>query len=131
MDDLGHLELDGTGRPARTSAGQDRLFSDLGQPDYNRRLADKILAAFTHAWSVGERDVAQQLRKSLELVERRIPADSQGRRADASTRQADLWVEFVADREAYRKLSEKGGDDGRLDAAMNRMKDSYRLWSEN
>ena len=41
------------------------LFGDVGAPDHDRRLSDKILAAFNHAYSVGETAIAEQLRVLL------------------------------------------------------------------
>ncbi len=106
------------------------LFIDVGVPEYNRRLSDKILGAFNHAYSVGELDTAEQLRVILVAVEARAQAQFPERRANQATDHADLWVEFVAARERYRKVAQTPGvDSGEVARALDEMKEGYKRWS--
>src|SRR5512141_2876572 len=46
------------------------FFIDAGVPRYNRRLTDKILAAFNHAYAMGEMDLARNLWECLVAAEK-------------------------------------------------------------
>ena len=98
-------------------------------PKHNRRLVDILLAAFNHAYAVGERDIADQLRKMLKEVEGRRRKGRENRRESDALNQADLWVDFVEARDRYRKLSDKDPDDNKTISALEAMKESYRRWS--
>ena len=108
------------------------LLTDLvGRPPYDRRLADKVLAAFNHAYAVGAHDVAATLRDVLASVEAadavRYAARRSGRQA---TDQADRWVAFVEARNRYRlAVQDAAGDAGAVERAMADMKQAYRDWS--
>lgn len=107
------------------------LFVDVGVPTYNRRLTDKILAAFTHAYSVGEYDLAEQLRDILIVAEQRGQAQFPGRRPDQAQEQADLWVEFVEIRNRYREVEGSEDADPQEKAQLlEEMRQAYKEWSK-
>ena len=98
---------------------------------HNRRLTDILLAAFNHAYAVGERDIADKLRGLLEeLDSRRYNGGEDRRRSDALS-QAELWVAFVEARDRYRKLCDEKPDHNKTVSALEAMKESYRRWSVN
>ena len=100
-----------------------------GVPGYNRRLSDKILAALNHAYSVGERDVARQLRAALEEVERKVRSLGIKRR-DGALQDAERWTRFVDARDRYREASsDPRFDPGEVGEALDEMKEAFRSWS--
>ncbi len=104
--------------------------SAVGVLEVNRRLSDKVLAAFNHAYAAGEADVAKQLRNVLKLAEsKRVSGDK--RITYSALEHADLWVGFVDARETYKRLvDDKKARAADLEAAMATMKDAYRAWSD-
>ena len=95
-----------------------------------RRLSDKVLAAFNHAYATGELEVAAKLRAVLQITEARRPRGDKRTGYDA-TAHADLWVGFVEARNTYRALCEKkGATEADLESAQEKMKIAYRAWSE-
>ncbi len=106
------------------------LFLDVGLPEYSRRLTDKILAAFNHAYSVGELELAEKLRAILVEAETANEGSSLGRRSGLVQRQADHWVSFVEAREEFRNINgEAGADSGEISKALEKMKEAYKSWS--
>ncbi len=102
---------------------------NFGVPGYSRRLSDKVLAALNHAYSVGERDVARQLRIILEEVEKRVKALGI-RRRDGALKDAESWSRFVDARDRYRAVSQdQRFDPGEVGEALEEMKESFRIWS--
>jgi hypothetical protein len=100
-----------------------------GIPGYNRRLSDKILAALNHAYSVGERDIAGQLKAVLEDVERRVRSLG-GKRRDGALQDADRWTRFVDARDRYRAATaDPRFDPGEVGEALDEMKEAFRSWS--
>lgn len=95
---------------------------------HNRRLTDILLAAFNHAYAVGERDIADKLRDMLEELDGRRYNGTERRRSDALS-QAELWVAFVEARDRYRKLCDEKPDHTKTLSALEAMKESYRRWS--
>lgn len=101
-----------------------------GSLEITRRLSDKVLAAFNHAYAIGETDVATKLKVVLKTTESKRPKSDQRTRYDAIVH-ADLWVNFVDARDGYRHLTQKkGAKPAALDEALVAMKDAYRAWSE-
>ena len=101
-----------------------------GNPEIARRLSDKVLAAFNHAYAVGEVDVAVRLKDVLHLSESKRPRGDQRTRYCA-IEHAELWVAFVDARNRYRTLSDrKSVRRAELDAALAAMKETYRAWSD-
>lgn len=112
---------------AVAAASADRF----GAPGYDRRLSDKVLAAFNHAYASGATKAATRLKAVLaevEAAERR----AHDRRRSSAVAQADHWVVFVEARNAYNALADdKATKPAQLEAALERMKEAYRAWSES
>lgn len=116
---------------ANGADGVQAIASDTGIPRYNRRLSDKILAAFNHAYAVGEVDIAARLREVLARLDEAQP-DGEGQRRDGTIAlcQADLWIEFVEARNDYRSACDGiDSDPIALDCRLEVMKSAYQRWS--
>lgn len=111
---------------------QDPAMADGGeQGAATRRLSDKILSAFSHAYAVGETEIARQLRAALVASEAGCGGSAEQRRDYDPLGQADLWVAFVEARDGYKRARTAEGDDGAAVAvALDAMKAAYRRWSE-
>lgn len=108
------------------------ITADTGIPRYNRRLSDKILAAFNHAYAVGEIDIAARLREILARLDTHHSERSDQRRRDGAIAlsQADLWIEFVEARNDYRAACDSDSSDPiALDCMLEVMKGAYKRWS--
>jgi hypothetical protein len=110
-------------------------FSAHGAPRFDRRLTDKILAAFNHAYAAGDIDVAQRLHAALALAEdhqqRLRPPAGGERRGGGAIDQAGLWVAYVEARNSYHEACRRDGEGGEeAHAAAEAMKRAYRRWSE-
>lgn len=120
---------------AVTAAAYGIDLGDVGVPAFDRRLTDKILAAFNHAYAVGDIEVARRLRAVLAMAEeheRRRVREEPGRerRGGAAVDQADLWVAYVEARNRYQLLVATQGPQGAEScAAFETMKRAYRRWS--
>jgi len=100
-----------------------------GVPEYGRRLSDKILAAVNHAYAVGERDVARQLRAILEEVERKFK-NLGAKRREGALEDAERWTRFVDARDRYRTVSaDSRFDPKEVGEALDEMKEAFRSWS--
>lgn len=96
-----------------------------------RRLTDRILEAFTHAYGQGAKDVALALLNALERAENGGRDCRIERRGANSLTQADLWVVFVDARDAYNRIAtDETPDPARVERALARMKTAYRHWSD-
>jgi hypothetical protein len=101
-----------------------------GAPSYDRRLTDRILAAFNHAYATGERGVAAVLRRALKDATGAGKDCPGARRATDPLHQADLWVAFVDARETYRRKSEATVPDRpAVETARDAMIEAYKRWS--
>lgn len=101
-----------------------------GSLEITRRLSDKVLAAFNHAYATGEDEVAEKLRAVLKMTEAKRPKTDKRTSYDA-VRHADLWVGFVDARNKYNAVSaRKNASKSDLDKALDTMKEAYRAWSE-
>lgn len=97
--------------------------------EVSRRLSDKILAAFNHAYAVGETKTAKKLRKVLvdHEAEKGAPGDRRGNHNPVA--HADLWVSFVEARNRYNAISEdKRATQARTDKALAEMTGAYHQW---
>ncbi len=102
----------------------------IGTPKHDRRLSDKILAAFSHAYGEGALAVAALLRRALEEAERESDGALPERRAGDALTQAELWVEFVEARDAFRRVFEaEAPGPGTLEDARAEMLEAYKAWS--
>jgi hypothetical protein len=105
------------------------LLTDVGAPEYNRRLTDKILAAFNHAYSVGETAIAAKLHAVLVECQSQLGPTGADRRAGRAVTQAGLWVNFVQARDVYRTTRQQPGADPEMVAgSLDAMKEAYRRW---
>lgn len=102
-----------------------------GVPEYSRRLTDKILAAFNHAYSLGETEIAAALREALAAAERRVPKGLRSERRGATAlEQADLWAAFVDARDDYNRLCDGSPFDAEAaKSAYAAMERAFRAWS--
>ena len=112
------------------------LLSDIvvvnAVPKYDRRLSDKILAAFAHAYEAGEQGVAARLRRALEEAEQSAAAAHPERRSNTALDQADLLIEFVDARKAYKNATQRDPSDTvELDRTSREMLEAYRRWSDS
>jgi len=112
------------------------LISDIvvsvGRPKYDRRLTDKILAAYNHAYATNEVAVAGLLRRALEIAEQvgDLPEGAE-RRVPQALLQAEHWAEFVDARHAFNEVIERGIAEGEeFEAAREAMLEAYRRWSD-
>lgn len=107
------------------------FFIDAGVPRYNRRLTDKILAAFNHAYAMGEMDLARNLWECLVAAEKLGQISHSRRRPNQALDLAAEWVAFVDARDRYREVSrtpqtQTPAEDA-SDAFRN-MRDAYQSW---
>ncbi len=106
------------------------MLLDVGLPEYNRRLTDKILAAFNHAYSMGESALADKIRGLLGEAEQRGRQRYPDRRAGQASAQAALWMQFVDARDRYREACGiEGADASDLSRKLEEMKEAYKNWS--
>jgi len=116
---------------ANRLAPESEIILSIGQPERDRRLTDKILGAFSHAYASGEIGVAATLRRALEEVELGPMPGTAERRASNALAQADLWVEFVEARKAYSRATEgTQPDPAEVEESRSDMVEAYRRWSD-
>ena len=100
--------------------------ADLGEPGYSRRLSDKILAAFTQAYSLGRIDLADPLMDALHLCGEADGADRSGEALEC----AKSWVRFVQARNLYNEIkTAKGEESDEAHEALVAMKAAFR-WGQ-
>ena len=105
-----------------------RLDGDLP----GRRLTDRILEAFTHAYGAGAKDVAKALLNALERAETAGRDGRPERRRGNALMQADRWVSFVDARDSYNRIcGEKPCNTTQAEKALAQMKAAYMHWSES
>ena len=75
------------------------------QSTVSRRLGDKILAAFNHAYASGKKEISNFLHRALEKHEAKYGAKQDRRSGLSPLGQADLWVRFVEAHNRYRGVS--------------------------
>ena len=105
------------------------FFIDAGVPRYNRRLTDKVLAAFNHAYAMGEMDLARSLWECLVAAEKLGQQQHHRRRPNQALDLAAEWVAFVDARDRYREVSrtpQTAGDEA--SDAFRSMRDAYQSW---
>lgn len=105
------------------------ILIDAGVPKYSRRLNDKILAAFNHAYADGEDDLARELWTILIKAEKIAARKYSRRRPNQALESAAMWVAFVDARNAYSRLAEDESAPEREAAdAFRAMKKAYLDW---
>ena len=98
--------------------------------EITRRLSDKILTAFNHAYAIGETEIADRLREVLAHNEKSSRVEVEQRDNFDPIGRADLWVEFVEARNRYKKVCDiRKPRAGSADKALETMKEAYRRWS--
>lgn len=103
----------------------------FGVPNHLRRLSDKILAAFNHAYAAGEEEIARRLHSALVAAERQASVQNPERRIGTALLQAELWVGYIEARNKYLCLAQDSAADQRLLATAEReMRAAHRQWSE-
>jgi hypothetical protein len=106
------------------------IIVSIGTPKHDRRLSDKILAAFSHAYAEGAPAGAAILRRALEEAERDNRATGARRRLGGALAQADLWMAFVEARDLFRRASDAAAPDPEeLERSRAEMMDAYKRWS--
>ena len=108
------------------------MFADEGEHEYDatRRLSDKILSAFNHAYGAGRREIAQRLRQVLADHEAAFGDGAEKRGSYDPLGQADLWVRFIEARDRYKQVCDsRRSDRAAADEALEAMKEAYRRWS--
>lgn len=124
------MRENGSSKPTTAEWGDGTLASATGAPRFNRRLGDKVLSAFNHAYAIGAIDVAGQLREILARIEA-DRCDEHGERRDGATTlgQADLWMTFVEARNDYQAACGAGeAGSPAADASLAAMKTAYEAW---
>jgi hypothetical protein len=102
----------------------------FGEPEFRRRLSDKILAAYNHAVAVGEDDLAEMLLEALELSERREAPKCANRKNYDPLGQARSWTAFVAARDDYRAACRNDiANVAAVTEALDVMRAAFRRWS--
>lgn len=105
------------------------FFIDAGVPRYNRRLTDKILAAFNHAYAMGEMDLARSLWECLVAAEKLGQQAHGRRRPNQALDLAAEWVAFVDARDRYREVSRTPQKDvEEASDAFRTMREAYQSW---
>jgi hypothetical protein len=104
------------------------FFIDAGVPRYNRRLTDKVLAAFNHAYAMGEMDLARTLWECLAAAEKLGQQQHQRRRPNQALDLAAEWVAFVDARDRYREVSRAPQAADSASDAFRSMRDAYQSW---
>lgn len=114
----------------RRLAGSADGANPFGIPGYLRRLSDKILAAFNHAYAAGEEEIAYRLHDALVAAEQQARLQHPERRIGTALQQAGLWVAYVDARNLYLGVAQdRAADRTMVEAAEARMAQSYRNWS--
>ena len=104
------------------------FFIDAGVPRYNRRLTDKILAAFNHAYAMGEMDLARSLWECMVAAEK-LGQQLHRRRPNQAVDLAAEWVAFVDARDRYREVGRTTeADPAEASDAFRTMRDAYQNW---
>lgn len=115
----------------RTDAAPGEGANPFGTPGYLRRLSDKILAAFNHAYAAGEAEIAYRLHDALVAAEQQARLQHPERRFGTALAQAGLWVAYVDARNRYLDLAQDAATDSRvLTEAETQMTLCHRRWSE-
>ena len=100
--------------------------------ELTRRLSDKILSAFNHAYAIGEIEIARRLRDVLAKNEVCNALAAELRDQHDPLGMADLWVEFVETRNRYKWVCDHHrSEPGAAEEALEAMKEAYRRWSQS
>lgn len=105
---------------------------ELGQPRYNRRITDKVLAAFNHAYVLDELELAQKLWEALILAEEASLRQDTRRAPNQAIALAERWVKLVDARRKHQQMAAdpKLASTPEAEDAHRHMRESYRAWME-
>ena len=105
---------------------------ELGQPRYSRRITDKVLAAFNHAYVLEEIELAQKLWDALVLAEEASLRQHSRRRPNQAIELAEKWVALVDARHRHQKFAKDPALSSTPEAedAYADMRMAYRAWME-
>lgn len=114
----------------RRLAGSADGANPFGIPGYLRRLSDKILSAFNHAYAAGEEEIAYRLHDALVAAEQQARLQHPERRIGTALQQAGLWVAYVDACNLYLSITQDSAADRTMvETAEGRVAQSYRNWS--
>lgn len=113
-----------------------RAFAGAEEPDPHRRLSDKILEAFVHAYSVGEAALAKDLKAALDRIDGKRRQNGcgpgAGNGAASAVERAERWVNFVEARNVYARLTGRNQPPAaKVEEARERMNEAYREWCQD
>ena len=114
------------GRPVEPIRRHDRTVRQ--GPRHGRRLADKLLAAFNHAYAMGEKQLARALWDCL-LQAEELGQHFNRRPANEALELAADWIAFVDARDRYREASKspvRSPDEA--SEAYRAMRSAYQSW---
>ena len=111
-----------------------------GKPKFDRRLSDKILSAYNHAYAADDVELANKLRVLLEEADGKEIShcerpgtsvlDMPIRRNTNAVHQAHLWSQFVDASQGYISLSIRANSSAnQVKEAFDRMRLSYARWT--
>ena len=111
-----------------------------GKPKFDRRLSDKILSAYNHAYAADEVELANKLRVLLEEADSKEIAhcerngasvlDIPIRRNSNAVHKARLWSQFVDARQGYISMSiRENTSTDQIKIAFDGMRASYARWA--
>lgn len=111
-----------------------------GRPKFDRRLSDKILAAYNHAYAIGELELADRIWNLLKRTEEKEANDfarwnakrfgTRRQRTSSALHQAALWKEYVDCRTKYQTITLRPEITAEsAEEAKVALKHSYAMWT--
>jgi hypothetical protein len=99
-------------------------------PRFHRRLSDKILAAFTHAYVLDEVELASTLYACLVSAEEITEAEDKDRADNQALGLAQYWIKLVDSKRRYEAILSNGGAPGDPNAedVRNEMRTAFAAW---
>ena len=117
----------------------DDVFADLqnqadilarSSPRFHRRLTDKILAAFTHAYVMDEVELASTLYAGLVFAQDVHEHEAEERAQNQALTLAQYWIRLVDSKRRYEAMLSQGGEAGdpKAEQARNEMRVAFNAW---
>ena len=99
-------------------------------PRFQRRLTDKILAAFTHAYALDEVELASALYACLVKAEGVTEDENQDRSENQSLGLAQYWIKLVDSKRRYEAILSNGGvpEDPKAKDMQTKMREAFAAW---
>ena len=104
------------------------FFTDAGAPRNGRRLTDKVLAAFNHAYAMGEKQLARSLWDCLVRAEK-LGQHFNRRPANEALELAAEWIAFIDARDRHHAVSRdpmRSMDE--VSETQRAMRSAYQSW---